>query len=300
MNRHLKQRQMTAQVAWEETCLHILVEAAQALPPEPLASVIHKMVLKLQVAKLRSLKVSFRQSGQRQCAWSQQRTIAPTPHSPLPNLPTALSADRVQLIPADPTSLADWLNQKAQAEFEPIHPVTTDAEATAVRFLRFSFSRDETALLPLMNIRQVMNVPSQNILPVPAMPDSVVGIYNFRGEMLWLVDLGLQIGQGVTTKGDRLTAQPSFQPASQFSGSSRQLSGRMAIVIQAQGQSLGLLVPDVMDIESHHPKQLQPPAIDLFPPGLLPFMQGYLVRSSSPVLDASALIHDRRFQVHAA
>lgn len=301
MNRHLKQRQMTAKVAWEGPCLHILLEAAQVLPLEPMASLIYKTVLKIQVEKLRSLKVSFRQSGARQLAWSQQRAIAqaPSPQLAAP-VQADLNADRVPLMTADPTPLADWLNQKAQADCEPRQPLATADEETAVRFLRFSFSLADTALLPLMSIRQVVRVQAQNILPVPAMPASVVGIYNFRGEMLWLVDLGLQIGvQGVTTGGDRRSSQPSSQPTHQ-SGQARQLPGRMAIVIQAQGQSIGLLVPDVVDIESHHPKQLQPPAIDLFPPGLLPFMQGYLVRSSSPILDASALIHDRRFQVHAA
>ena len=296
MNRHLKRQKMVAQVGWKGSALQVLIEAIQAPNPEPLMSSIYRTVTRLQLSSLKSLKVSCRQIGTPHIAWSQERAIASAEKAAQNG--AAQKSDRPVLpLLSAPTSLTDWLTQKAQAELSAlIQPISTvDADQTELRFLRFSFSPSETALLPLTSIRQVMQVLPQRILPVPDMPTSVLGICNFRGEILWLVDLGLQIGfQGVAPQ-NRLSSQAAY--ATQLS---EKFLGWMAIVIQAQGKSLGLIVPEVIDIESHNPKQLQPPAIDLFPPTLLPFIQGYLVRSSSPVLDASALITDSRLQVHAA
>lgn len=299
MNRNLKPQQITAKVAWEETCLHISLEAAQVHPPDPLIAAIRKTVQRIQVKTFCSLKVSFWQSGVQQCAWSQQWAIPQTPQPQSDG--SSLLRDRSQHMPANPISIADWLNQTAQTElFQHLHPLTVaGSEEPESRFLRFAFSPTEMALLPLQNIRQIVTVQAQNILPVPAMPEAVIGIYNFRGEMLWLVDLGSQFGiHSQTTTEDFSPSHPSFPSTYSIPERSSQRQGGVMIVIQDQGKSLGLRVPKVIDIENHQLNQLKPPGSDLFPPGLLPFVQGYLVRSSSPVLDVSALISDRRLQAH--
>ncbi|MBI4782265.1 MAG: chemotaxis protein CheW [Oscillatoriophycideae cyanobacterium NC_groundwater_1537_Pr4_S-0.65um_50_18] len=299
MNRHLKRQKMVTQAGWRGNCLHVLIEAMQPPSPEPLMSSIHRTVLRLNLSRLNRLKVSCRQIGTSQFVWSQERTIAPT-------LTAVNSQSQAPLTTS--ISLADWLNQKPQADLSALlQPISTAAtEPGELRFLRFSVSSAETALLPLISIRQVMKVMPHSILPVPDMPSSVLGIYNFRGEMLWLVDLGLQIGfQGVRTLQGNLLAQSAgaqttaASTAKPLSGLG-QFLGWTAIVIQAQDKSLGLVVPEVIDIESYALGQLQPPAIDLFPSTVLPFIQGYLVRSSSPVLDANALIADSCLQIHAA
>ncbi|UBF27939.1 chemotaxis protein CheW [Kovacikia minuta CCNUW1] len=294
MNRHLLRQQITCQVAWEGNGLQIRLEAARVPAPEPLFSVIHRTILKLQVHTLKTLKVSCYQAGSDQVAWSQERAIVPT--SAVKAEVGRRQANRVQPATAAPISLQDWLRQKAQASLvELIQPTPTASEPEAeLRFLRFSFSAAETALLPLSSIRQVMKLQPQTVMAVPDLPAFVIGVGNFHGEMLWMVDLGLQLGfQGTPAGWDNLRQSTP-------TGASLAPGNWMAIVVQAQGKSLGLVVPQVIDIESHTPNQLQPPTVDLFPPTLLPFIQGYLVRSSSPVLDVNTLIADRRLQVHAA
>jgi positive phototaxis protein PixI len=294
MNRHLVRQQITAQVAWERNGLQIRLEAARVPPPEPLISVIHRTILKLQVQTLKTLKVSCQLTGSDQVAWSHEQAIglSSTVNAALGKR----EADRGQRPTAAPISLQDWLNQKAQASLvELIQPIpTANALEAELRFLRFSFSAAESALLPLSSIRQVMKLQPQTVMVVPDLPAFVIGIGNFHGEMLWMVDLGLQLGfQGTTEEWDGLRQSIS-------TGASLAPGNWMAIVVQAQGKSLGLVVPQVIDVESHAPTQLQPPTMDLFPPTLLPFLQGYLVRSSSPVLNADALMTDRRLQAHAA
>lgn len=294
MNRHLIRQQMTAHVTWDGNRLHVLVEAVHVPTPESLFSVIYRTVRKLQVHTLEALRVTCQQVDADQIAWSLEQAVIHEIDDETTVLPPEADRDR-QPIPA-PISLQDWLNQQAQPSLaELIQPIPATSETeTEERFLRFALSASETALLPLSQIRQVMQVQSHNLLTVPDMPAFVLGISNFHGEMLWMVDLGLQLGfQGTSMGWDRPRSLSSV------GGEAVPSAGHwMAIVIQAHGHSLGLIVSQVIDIESYDPTQLQSPTIDLFPPTLLPFMQGYLIRSSSPVLDVNTVIADHRLQLH--
>lgn len=151
------------------------------------------------------------------------------------------------------------------------------------KFLRFQLGTEAIALLPLSIITQVMQVSVPEILPVPQMPGCVLGIYNWRGEMLWLIDLGQLVG---------------FPP---LLGPDIYLETVMAIAIQANDQSLGLIVPQINDIESHNPQHLHPPAVGLFPPEILSYLQGYLIGANKEVLmvlNAEALVEAPLWQTH--
>ncbi|KAM3089776.1 chemotaxis protein CheW [Phormidesmis sp. 146-35] len=156
------------------------------------------------------------------------------------------------------------------------------------KFLRFRLCSDQDALLPVDEVAAVLTLQTQDVLPVPHMPDCVLGIYNWRGEVLWLVDLAHQVGL------DALVKQNS------------RLTSCMAIVLQVNGQFLGLAVPDVYDIEPHDPQLLQPPLSELFSPKLLPFVKGYLTGADrqstedqrSTVLEVTAILQDPRLHLH--
>jgi positive phototaxis protein PixI len=130
------------------------------------------------------------------------------------------------------------------------------------KFLRFQLGAEAIALLPLNVIKQVMQVSVAEILPVPQMPGCVLGIYHWRGEMLWLVDIGQLLG---------------FPPL----GSSENV---MAIAIQIQDKILGLVVKQINDIERHHLDDINLPTIGLFAPELMPYLQGYLIGVDREVL----------------
>ena len=71
----------------------------------------------------------------------------------------------------------------------------------------------------------------------------------------------------------------------------------MAIVLEVEGQNLGLIVPQIEDIEWHESPNLQPPSAGLFPDRLLPFVSGYLTEASSMVLSAAAIASAQTLQV---
>jgi positive phototaxis protein PixI len=70
------------------------------------------------------------------------------------------------------------------------------------QFLRFQIqpfdsAHDQPNLMALMGIdlvTELVNVPSDRVVPMPHLPPAVTGIYNWRGEILWIVDLAMLLG----------------------------------------------------------------------------------------------------------
>lgn len=148
------------------------------------------------------------------------------------------------------------------------------------KFLRFQLCPDQTALLAVDEITAVLTVAAIEVLPVPHMPACVLGIYNWRGEVLWLTDLASQIG------------------FAQLGESDPGCTAFMAIVVQIQGQRLGLAVPEIYDIEHHDSQHLHAPSPGLFSPHLSPLMKGYLANDRSTVLDVAAILQDPQLRIH--
>ena len=149
------------------------------------------------------------------------------------------------------------------------------------RFLRFHLSPEDTALLPVRDIAGVTAVSASEILPVPELPACVLGIYSWRGETLWLVDLPAQLNLDSPYE-----ASAAWEEA-------------IAIVVEDEGKLLGLVVSAISEIEQHDPRLVRSPPPGVFPTPLMPYVAGYLVASTSIVLSARALVGDVRWQQHA-
>lgn len=150
---------------------------------------------------------------------------------------------------------------------------------TGERLLRFPLGLEESMLLPLDQIAEILRVNAAEILPVPEMPSCVLGICNWRGTMLWLIDLNHLLGY-----------PPLFQQR-------QMLTTPIAMVIQVNDQTAGLVVQQVSDIEVHNLQQLKPSAPGLFPSNLLPFILGALPGDSGTVLDVKAITQCPLWQI---
>ena len=172
-------------------------------------------------------------------------------------------------------------NSVYQSELSSLESLFAKSETLdeGQKFLRFQLCPNNTALLAVNEVTAVLTIMASDILPVPHMPACVLGIYNWRGEVLWLTNLAGQIGF------DRAN-EPDLQ-----------LTSFMAIVVQLEGQLLGLAVPEVYDIEQHDPQHLHS-SPDLFPPNLSPFMTGYLMSDRSTVLNVAAILQDPQLHIH--
>ncbi|MEL7085503.1 MAG: chemotaxis protein CheW [Cyanobacteria bacterium P01_A01_bin.3] len=142
-------------------------------------------------------------------------------------------------------------------------------------FLRFQLGQ-ETALIPLAQATEILPLEPVDILPVPAVPNWVLGVHDWRGELLWLLDLERLVG---------LPSVCSHQSLNRSRARSAQLQG---VVVRVNHQSLGVVVRSIADIELHDEATIKPVRSGLFPDTLLPYLGGYFVEGG-PVLDLRSL-----------
>ncbi|MCG8365586.1 MAG: chemotaxis protein CheW [Pseudanabaenales cyanobacterium] len=162
----------------------------------------------------------------------------------------------------------------------PTHSIPvpeTDILVANEQFLRFRLEPDTTALLPIRQLTEVLKIPIGEIMPIPHMPTWVMGVYNWRGEILWMLDLGHLLG---LTPWYQQTLSGSTYSAivlhTEFNPPQNQPIGH---------QSLGLVVSRVEDIEWFDPGMIQSPLGSAGTTGLAPFLSGYWVKSDGEMLD---------------
>jgi chemotaxis signal transduction protein len=148
-------------------------------------------------------------------------------------------------------------------------------ETEAERFLRFSLGGKKTGLLFLNRLIEVIRVRPTEILPIPKVPDYLLGIINRRGEAVWILDLLYLMGANHLSRREIV---PSVC---------------MAMILQAQDQAIGLLVEQVSSIETYNLQNLQSFSPQMLPSKLLSFLEGYFVDSKGitvVLLDVDAII----------
>jgi positive phototaxis protein PixI len=155
---------------------------------------------------------------------------------------------------------------------------------TKQKFLSFALGAKDTAVISLEQITEVVQIPLTEICGVPQMPNCVVGIYNWRGEMLWLVDLEEMLGY------------PPLLQGSNF------LSKMMALVLENEGKYLGILIRQLIDIDWLDTQQMKQPGGEVFYPEMTPFLRGYFINNSEQMmfnLDASAMVQTSMWTTHS-
>lgn len=152
------------------------------------------------------------------------------------------------------------------------------------QFLRCQLFPDGLVMLPVAQLTEVLKIPVGQITPIPHLPAWVMGVYNWRGEVLWMVDLGHLLG---------------FTPWHQQAISTSSYTAavlRSTITASAEGgqeQTIGLVVTQVQDIDWCDPAQIQSPPPSAVTPELAPFLRGYWLKTSGEMLaclDATAIL----------
>lgn len=154
---------------------------------------------------------------------------------------------------------------------------------TEQKFLSFLLGAKDTAVIALQHIIEVFQVSLEEICSVPQMPSCVLGIYNWRGEMIWLIDLEEMLG---------------YKAQSQTTNS---LTRMMVIVLQSEDKYLGILVRHLIDIESLDTKQMKSQNSQLFLPEISNVLKGYFINNTEEAiisLDAKAIIQSPLWTVH--
>ena len=62
---------------------------------------------------------------------------------------------------------------------------------TSSQFLSFFLTSDIQAMLPTEELGEIIKIDPSQIVPVFDLSPAIMGVYNHRGEVLWVVDLAL-------------------------------------------------------------------------------------------------------------
>lgn len=131
----------------------------------------------------------------------------------------------------------------------------------SLQFLRFPADDRTHAMLPVEQLTEVLTLASNQVVPIPEMPAWVLGVYNWRGEILWIVDLGQLLG------GRSLHQQ------------STALQSYTVLVAQHRRANtpshLGLAVRMVDDLHWCDPSDIASPPPAVITSQLAPFLRGY-------------------------
>lgn len=179
-------------------------------------------------------------------------------------------------------------------------PIDTDL-TTQRQFLRFIVSPHLTALIEIddrpvggdavghhgqrryQRVTELVNIQIDRVVPMPHLPPAVMGVYNWRGEILWIVDLAMLLGTAIGTRRYR-SLQPTIILASTTS------DGSPAATEQAQ--TIGLVVDEIAEIEWYQPDLIRPhphrvtPALSTWVRGVWASAQGnFLVVDGQAIFD---------------
>ncbi len=135
------------------------------------------------------------------------------------------------------------------------------------RFLKFPLNSEVNSLLSLLDLQGTINVRLKELLPVPHVAESWLGVMNWRGEAIWILDLASFLGGTHWFRQENVASQG------------------MAILIKAKTQTIGLLVKQVNGIEYHEREKLLPMMELMILKEQQEFFQGYFLDSEGkPVM----------------
>ncbi|MEB3295266.1 MAG: chemotaxis protein CheW [Synechococcales bacterium] len=144
------------------------------------------------------------------------------------------------------------------------------------QLLRFSLSEGHQVLLPTQHLLEILGAAQTPIIPIPDMPAAVMGVCNWRGEILWLVDLSCYLGFGA------------------LSFTNLQRKSFKTLIAQAGQQRVGFVVAQVEQMIWLERSQLLPVPNPPMNPVLARSLQGYYadpVGNMLLVLDGIAVIN---------
>jgi positive phototaxis protein PixI len=123
------------------------------------------------------------------------------------------------------------------------------------QLLSFYLNATLEAMLPTKQLREIVNLAPSQVVPIFGMLPAIMGIYNRRGEVLWLVDLACLLG-----------LEPLY--------SQNYHAVYRVIVFQQESYVVGFVVSQVGHLVLCSESQIQPLTISDLPSQLISCLQG--------------------------
>ncbi|MEM9217503.1 MAG: chemotaxis protein CheW [Cyanobacteria bacterium P01_F01_bin.150] len=271
LNHYFNNHQIWIQVGWDDDRLILFCDALKLLPAQKVGQLFSKVLGQLKIAQAHTTIIYGRVKGEPEPCWQVQ-------------LEGGLSVPERNAIGERASESAPDLSL----------PSSSSAQKKQGQFLCCILDPDDhnhdsekdQVLFPLESVYTILNIAANSILPVPYMAPCVLGLYRYRGQMLWILDLWQQ-----------LTARPLNERPS-ISADPHQFTTLILKDLNS-GEFLGLSIPKLSEHIHHCSVKPAPDSLTL-PSHRLPFICGYDPISNHPILNVNALIQDQQIQMHKA
>jgi positive phototaxis protein PixI len=149
-----------------------------------------------------------------------------------------------------------------------------DSSSELQRFLGFTIGNSLNALIPLANLQATIKISLSEILPVPQMNNSLLGVINYGGKATWVVDLAHLMG------GSCYLQTPDIATG-------------MGMLFRVQNETVALLIDRVGTIETYDPQHCLELGEVMFTDRMRSFLSGYFIdaeQQSRVVVDLPQVI----------
>ncbi len=149
------------------------------------------------------------------------------------------------------------------------------------QFLRFQLPPNLMALIEIELVTELVNIVVDRVVPMPHLPPAVMGVYNWRGEILWIVDLAMFLGTARLPRRYR-----SLQPTIILTSTAESED--------LQPKTIGFVVDEIAEIEWCELTLRLDPVPDYLSPALSSWARGMWESASGEnllVLDGQAIIN---------
>jgi positive phototaxis protein PixI len=149
-----------------------------------------------------------------------------------------------------------------------------EASEESQRFLGFTIGDSLSALIPLVNLQATIKISLSEILPVPQMNESLLGVINYGGKATWVLDLAHLMGGSCYVQ-------------------TSEVSTGMGMLFRVQNETVALLIDRVGTIETYNLQQCLPIGEAMFTDRMRLFLLGYFIdveQQSRVVIDLQQVV----------
>lgn len=152
-------------------------------------------------------------------------------------------------------------------------PTKRSLGSTGEMFLRFQLDRQTTAVVPMHQTQEAIVLPAERVSVMPNLPSPVLGLFNRRSSLIWLVDLPEILG---------------LEPLDRYCHSHE------LVLLKVGQQPLAIAVRAILGVVRFNQEEIKSP-IGSFNPAFTPYLRGWILKEQELVLvlDPEAIINAR-------
>ncbi len=171
--------------------------------------------------------------------------------------------------------MSQIINQMSPSSSQQLVARQTASPAENQRCLGFTIGDSLHALIPLVNLQATIKISLAEVLSVPQMNESLLGIVNYGGKATWVLDLAHLMGGSAYVRKPEVTTG-------------------MGMLFQLQNETVALLIDRVGTIETYDLQQCLPLGESMFTARMRSFLSGYLIdteQQSRVVIDLRQIVN---------